>query len=180
MKLTGIVSNCILLLTLALTLSSRADAAELGEYDIKSGMLYNFTLFIEWPEGALDKTRSLEVCVAGENPSNRSFQRLQSKTYKDRRIVVRQIREPGNTAGCNLLFINRSETRQLSSYLQAAQKRSLLTVSDIEDFATKGGIIGFFEQDGKVRFEINLDAARQSRFKINSQLLKLARIVTGR
>jgi len=67
----------------------------------------------------------------------------------------------------------------LSAYLQLAYKRSILTVSDIENFASQGGIIGFIEQNGKVRFEINLDAAQQSKIRINSRLLNLARIISG-
>jgi len=170
---------CILLAALVFMLAATGHAAELDEYDIKSGMLYNFTLFIELPAESLDTTKSATICIAGDNTSNRSFYRLQGKAYKDRTIIVRQIHEPGSAAGCNILFINRSESNRLSAYLQTAQKRSIMTVSDIDRFAANGGIIGFIEQNRKVRFEINLNAAIQSNIKINSQLLKLARIVTG-
>jgi hypothetical protein len=180
MKKIGIFSICILLFTLVLALSANAAATELGEYEIKSGMLYNFTYFIEWPAESLDKTRTLNVCIAGNNSSKRSFYRLHGKSYKDRSIVVRQISEPDSTSGCNLLFLHRSEHNQLSEYLEIAQKRSILTVSDMDDFAAHGGIIGFIEQDGKIRFEINLDVAQKAKIKISSQLLKLARIVAGR
>jgi hypothetical protein len=179
MKDTGIFIF-ILLVILAFTLSVTAGAAELGEYEIKSGMLYNFTNFIEWPAESLDNARTLSVCIAGEKPANQSLYRLQGKRYKDRMIVVRQVREPLNAIGCNLLFIHGSEISHLTAYLQMAQKRSILTVSDMENFAANGGIIGFIEQDRKVRFEINLDAARYAKIVINSQLLKLARIVSGR
>jgi len=170
----------ILMFTLALALPVSAGATELEEYKIKSGMLYNFTYFVEWPPESLNKTRTLNVCIAGDNPSNRSFHQLHGKPFKDRTIIVRHIREPGNIAGCNMLFLNRSESHQLSAYLQMAYKRSILTVSDIDNFASQGGIIGFIEQNGKVRFEINLDAAQQAKIRINSRLLNLARIVAGR
>jgi hypothetical protein len=179
MKKIVMYSNCILLFTVVLALSVNAAAAELSEYDIKSAMLYNFTNFIEWPDGSLDKKDTLSVCIASDNSLNRFFYRLNGKPYKNRTIVVRPIREPGSTTGCNLLFIDTSEANQLSAYLRMAQRNSILTVSDIDEFAAQGGIIGFIEQEGKVRFEINLDAAHQSRIKISSQLLKLARIVAG-
>jgi hypothetical protein len=51
------------------------------------------------------------------------------------------------------------------------------TVGDVSGFSRNGGMVELFLQDGKVRFEINLAAARQSRLKISSQLLKVARIV---
>jgi hypothetical protein len=53
----------------------------------------------------------------------------------------------------------------------------ILTVGDISGFSRDGGIVEFFLQTGKVRFDINLSAARHSRLKISSQLLKVARIV---
>lgn len=180
MKLTGLFSYCLMIIAVALASATNTGAAELGEYAIKSGMLYNFTYFVEWPAETLDKTKTFSVCIAGDNSSRSSFERLNGKLYKDRTIVVRQIREPGSITGCNLLFLNRSEATRLSAYLQAAQKKSILTVSDIDHFAPQGGIIGFFEQNGKVRFEINLDAAQQAKIKINSQLLKLARIIDVR
>ena len=179
MNKTGIFSYCFLITALVIALAVTGHAAELGEYEIKSGMLYNFTLFIEFPEESLDKAKTLTVCIAGDNPSNGSFFRLQGKPYKERTIMVRQIHDPGSIAGCNILFINGSEVSQLPAYLRAAQKRSVLTVSDIDHFAANGGIIGFIVQNRKVRFEINLDAAKQSNIRINSQLLKLARIVAG-
>lgn len=174
------VSNYILLMILALTLSTSADAAEMAEYEIKSGMIYNFTLFVDWPSTSSANTASINVCVAGDRSAMRYFNKLEGKLSKNRPIKVRQISGPGSISGCDLLFLQGPNNNLLSGYLQAAQKRPVLTVSDIDNFASKGGIIGFYEQKGKVRFEINLDAARQSKFRINSQLLKLARIVTGR
>jgi len=168
-----------LMFSLVLVLSASAGATELEEYKIKSGMLFNFTYFVEWPPESLNKTRTLNVCIAGDNSSNRSFHQLHGKPFKERTVIVKFIREPGNIAGCNMLFLNRSESHQLSAYLQLAYKRSILTVSDIENFASQGGIIGFIEQNGKVRFEINLDAAQQSKIRINSRLLNLARIISG-
>lgn len=172
--------SSFLMWTFVLVMPVFAEAVELGEYEIKSGMLYNFTNFIEWPAESLDITNTLSLCIAGDKPSSRSFYRLQGKRYKDRMIFVRQVKDPESITGCNLLFIHGSENSHLAAYLQMAQKRAILTVSDIENFAASGGIIGFIEQDRKVRFEINLDAARQAKIVINSQLLKLARIVAGR
>lgn len=180
MKKSGKPSILILLCTLVLALSIKGNAAELGEYEIKAGMLFNFTHFVEWPLESLDKSRTFSICIAGDSSSNQTFSRLNGKSYKERTITVRQIREPGGASGCNLLFLHRSENNHLPGYLQMAQKKSILTVSDMDDFASQGGMIGFIEQDGKIRFEINLDAAHHSRLKISSQLLKLARIVAGR
>ena len=44
-------------------------------------------------------------------------------------------------------------------------------------FADGGGIINFIEENNKVRFEINAEAARRTGLNISSELLKLARLV---
>ena len=54
---------------------------------------------------------------------------------------------------------------------------NVLTVSDIENFAQSGGIIGFINIEDKVRFEINVNAAERADLEISAKLLNLAKIV---
>jgi hypothetical protein len=173
------IHSCLLALILTLAITTHSAAAELGEYDIKAGMVYNFIMFVEWPPDSFGKGRLMEICLAGDSQAGRSFTRLNGKTYKEKTINVRQVKGPGGIGGCNLLFIQNSESDNLQQYLLATRKRAIVTVSDINSFAASGGMIGFYEQSGKIRFEINVEAARQAKITIYSQLLKLARIVSG-
>jgi hypothetical protein len=50
----------------------------------------------------------------------------------------------------------------------------------MEGFAAQGGTINLIKKQNKIRFEINLDAARSARLMINSKLLGLARILKAR
>ena len=50
----------------------------------------------------------------------------------------------------------------------------MLTVSDMEGFAEAGGVIGLMKTDEKIRFEINLLAAKEAGLVISSRLLSLA------
>ncbi len=54
---------------------------------------------------------------------------------------------------------------------------SVLTVADTKGFLESGGIINFLMEDKKVRFEINVTAAKKSKLKISSKLLRLAKRV---
>jgi hypothetical protein len=47
----------------------------------------------------------------------------------------------------------------------------------MEGFARQGGVIGFRLDGNKVRFDVNVEAARQSGLRISSKLLRLARVV---
>jgi len=53
----------------------------------------------------------------------------------------------------------------------------VLIVGETDHFASHGGCIGFFIDSNKVRFEINVDAAKRAELDVSSQVLKLARIV---
>ncbi len=64
--------------------------------------------------------------------------------------------------------------------LDAAHGGAVLTIGNTLGFAQRGVIINFYLEDQKVRFEINVDAAKREKLTISSQLLKLARIVTDR
>jgi hypothetical protein len=76
-----------------------------------------------------------------------------------------------------VLFVGRSELAHLPRILQQIRGTGVLTVSDIEDFARKGGIVGFFNQGGRVRLEINAVLARQAGLKLSAKLLEISRIV---
>ena len=53
----------------------------------------------------------------------------------------------------------------------------MLTVSDVERSASHGAVIELFEEDGRLRFAINIDSVERSRIKVSSRLLDLAKIV---
>ena len=52
-------------------------------------------------------------------------------------------------------------------------------MGEAEHFVQDGGMIEFFLEDNKVRFNINLDAAERAKLKISARLLALAKTVTG-
>ncbi len=49
----------------------------------------------------------------------------------------------------------------------------------MQGFLESGGIINFVMEEKKVRFEINMTAAKSAKLKIRSQLLRLAKRVIG-
>ena len=58
--------------------------------------------------------------------------------------------------------------------------RPVLTVGETDQFMEQGGVINFVKKEGKVRLEINLDAARQAKLEISSKLLNVADVVKGK
>ena len=76
-----------------------------------------------------------------------------------------------------MLFISASEESNLPAILKLLDGKAILTVSEIENFAKRGGIIKLRRENNKIVFDINLEAAKRAGLAMNSQLLKLAKIV---
>lgn len=144
-----------------------------GEEAVKAAFVYNFTKFVDWPEAALPATgNALTLCVFGNRPLSGRLEALQGKTTQGREIRV--IVAPEERDQCQLVFIGQTDARALRAIVQPLSGRPVLTVGDHEDFIGLGGIIGLKLSAGRIRFDINLQAARASGLHINSQLLQLA------
>ena len=74
-------------------------------------------------------------------------------------------------------FVSTSEKRRMGDILQRAGGSSILTVSDVEGFCEKGGIIELLVSDDRLRFEVNLAEARRTHLQLSSKLLALAKLV---
>jgi hypothetical protein len=165
-----------IVLLLLLTSAAIAAAAE-GEYQVKAAMLYNFAKFVDWPLDSFGSEGRTTFCIAGKSPLSGIILQMQGKQAKGRTVAIRQIANPEEVTDCQILFIPHSENARIAAYLQQAARHSTLTVSDQERFATIGGMIGFYEDDSRVRFEINQENALKRHIQISSHLLGLARRV---
>lgn len=87
---------------------------------------------------------------------------------------MRQGARPEEWRGCHILFIPAEEAERVDGVLRAVALAPVLTVSDSPDFARSGGMIGLKQRGGRIRFDINLGAARRAGLNLSSRLLKLA------
>jgi hypothetical protein len=149
------------------------------EYQIKAVFLFNFVQFVEWPASAfVSPDDPIRIAVLGNDPFAGSLDiAVQGEKVRQRSLVVERVQRIQDAANCHLLFVCSSERMNIASIISAFKGRPVLTVGDMPDFARRGGIIDFYLEGQKVRFEINRAAALQSGLKVSSQLLGLARIV---
>ncbi len=149
-----------------------------SEYRVKAAFLYHFARFIQWPKETFKDTDDpLGLCVASTRPETGILSGLQDKLVRTHRIVVRKYEGPECIDSCHILFITSDDPKVVLKWLNEAKDRRILTVSDAEDFVTAGGIIGFFMENQRLRFRVNLDAATRAGLKFSAQLLMSAEIV---
>ena len=127
------------------------------------------------PSVAVDKSESFNICVLGQDPFGADLDAaVAGETIGGARLLAKRISRPQDAVDCRILFISSSEASQWKEILTALRTLSVLTVSDIPQFARRGGIIQFLLDGNRVRFDINLAATERVGVKLSSELLKLA------
>ena len=170
---------CLSLLTAAPSRAQNTDSSDSSEYLIKAGFTYNFAKLMEWPSGAFAQPDSpIVIGVLGTDPFNGTLdQVLKGKQANGRAFEVKHLKWGADLRGCNILFVSDSETGHLDELFHSIKGLPVLTIGETPGFAQRGGIINFVVEDNRVRFEIDVDAAKQANINISSRLLSLATIV---
>ena len=150
------------------------------EQVVKAAFIEKITRFIDWPESAdiQDRSKPFVIGVIGVTPLQPHLEQLaRLTTIKGKPVTIRRITTYEKPPDVDMCFISSSEDRHLAEILEAMQGRPVLTVGDTLNFGRSGVMVNFFVERDALRFEINLEVARQEGFEISGRILKLARIV---
>jgi hypothetical protein len=155
----------------------RAQSAKPTDYDVKAAYLYNFGRFVEWPAKAAQGD-SFAVCVLGQDPFGPTLDAtLAGETIGGKSVVAKRISGPQESGNCQILFLSPTEDSRLNEIIEAVDKKAVLTVSDMPQFAQRGGMIQFVLEGKRIRFEVNLTATKHAGLTLSSELLKVATAV---
>lgn len=148
--------------------------AQPREHEVKAAYLYRFLSFIEWPAasfarpdspivvGVLDAEDVLEA-LAGIVPG---------RVVQGRPVAVRRVRDASAAGGAHLLFIGRGGGGAQLARLPLM--RGQLVVTDWAGALDQGAVVNFVRSEGRVRFEVAMDAAARRDLKISSRMLAVA------
>ena len=160
---------------LMLAAPAPAQSGTAQEYQLKAAYLVNFARFVEWPA---NEAGELTMCVLGTDPFGPALDTtLHDLPVGGQRMVSRRLASVQDGAGCRVLFIAASEAPHLAAILAQLDGAPILTVSDIPQFARRGGMIQFVTDDQRVRFEVDLKPAHEAGLMLSSYLLRVATVV---
>lgn len=159
-----------------------AAAQSPDEYQIKAVFLFNFAQFVEWPPSAFETPEQpISICILGKDPFGSYLdETVRGETVGSRPLAVHRYQRSEEPGTCHILFVSGSEVGNIRDIFTRLSGRSILTVSDAEGFAGKGGMIRFITRNNRINLRINLEAARAAGLTISSKLLRPAEIVTTR
>jgi YfiR/HmsC-like len=152
-----------------------------SEYQVKAVFLFNFAQFVDWPADAFANADTpLVIGILGEDPFGSVLDRtVSNERLGKRQFQVRRYRSVDDIKHCQILFISRSVGTRTDTIVMSLGNRPILTVSDAEGFAQRGGMIRFVTQRNRIGLQLNLEAAQAAHLTISSKLLRVAEVVTS-
>jgi hypothetical protein len=137
------------------------------ERKVKASYLYNILKHASWHGRQSPRaTKIAHVCIIGDRELSVLFKVLMEHHHQLQRhdlvVNVTYVAKGAAIPDCHMLFIGKAAEDRLSSILEQASRSPILTLSDIQGFADKGGMIELKRvKDGKKAFiRLRMNAAR--------------------
>lgn len=147
------------------------------DIQVKAAFLLNFGRYATWPR---PPENNFLICVLGHDPFGQTLDSIVAgEKIASQPAEVRRVQTVQEASSCHVLYISDSEELRLQATLVSLAKTPVLTVSDAPRFADQGGMIQFVLDGNRVRFIVNLGAAQRAGLTLSSELLKVAKTVTG-
>lgn len=173
---TSIVIAAVLGTVAAATI--RVKAQSVSTPGLTAAFIFNFVKFTTWPDDAMRNGGTILLCVSGnEQVADALVQLTQDKQVEGHSLAIRRTALDRPLTECHVVFSSSLDGNSARELVRATAGHPILTVSDLEDFAMRGGVANFFIDGGRMRFAVNPDAADRAKLRISSKLLSLAKVV---
>lgn len=162
--------------TLAPTRALAQTADSAPEYAVKAGYLLNFARYAEWRADAFaSPTAPILICVLGEDPFGDELDRVVGgRVSQSRPVSLRRSRRVEELRDCHVVFISRSERKELPTILATLRGTHAMTVCDVDALFDQGVTIKLAVVKEAVRFEVRLEPAERAGLRFNSRMLDAA------
>lgn len=163
----------LLLLALAGAAPLRPVAAQAAGPDgLKAEVVYRALMFVNWP-AEREHGRALQLCTAGDSGLETALQGLAGRSIRHLAIEVRRLARPDQLAGCHLLYLSEPKP----AWRALLDRQPVLVLSDQAGMLDQGAMLNLQIEDGRIVFDVDLDAVRRAGLAISAKLLRLARYV---
>lgn len=156
-----------------------AQGAEAPEASVKAAFIFKFAGYIEWTASAFPAPDTpLVIGVIGADEVAAELERIvPGRNVAGHPVVVRRVKQGEALRGMQMLFIGRAEAPAQPALLRAAQSQGVLAITESAKALEQGSAINFVVYDNRVGFEVSLDSAEKSGYRISSRMLTVARRV---
>ena len=169
----------VFLLCVAPLGTATAGDAEFEESDVKAAFLYYFFHYIYWPEKSKhDADHHIDFCATADGPVTNSLKLLLASpkaAATAARITI--VLTPEQLTACDYVYIDSATESSIQNIFENTRGKPILVVSDLEGFASMGGMIELKTNASRISVLINLETMAAQGLIASSKLLNLAIII---
>ena len=144
---------------------------------LKAAYILNLSKFVKWPEEKI-KSEKFYVCIYGSHQFGKALNFLSTKSIHRKPIAISYPSAPDEVEECHVLYISKvNQNNFLKDIALVNRSKNILTISDVDKFYEKGGIVTLTVKEGRLKFIINIAASKEANLKVSSQLLEVAEVV---
>lgn len=151
-------------------------AVPLDQQLANAALTINIMRYSAWPS-AVANSKTLTLCVYGDNVVQEAFASAQSKNIDGKAINVTTLTRLRNLDACHVIYFSQLPPNLTQQVSQELQQKPVLTVGDSATFAQDGGMVGIDSSEGKLNMSANIAVINSSGIKVSARLLNLAKII---
>lgn len=178
-SLKRIFQSLVLLIGIMLMPLAQATGQDTPERQSQFMAIYlmHFANFIEWPDSAQPDKTQFNICFYADERLSGYIKELRGETINNGTINVVEAPEQQQLTECQIVFIEHSQIERFTEIKTQTQQSAILFVSDKTGFIDQGGTMEYFVANNKLRFAVNMKAAKEKELILSSKLLMIAKII---
>jgi YfiR/HmsC-like len=159
---------CLGALASATLLAEVGDAMP-GEYSKKAQMILGIVKNTGWPARKFSQPDSpIVIGIYGTDLiSEYLYEDIAGRPINGRSVIVKHVTAIQELSGCHLVFVSRSERDRLAPAMRETLHENVLTVGESPDFLTRGGVIQFYNDGMRVRYQVSSQAVQRERLTVS-------------
>lgn len=150
-----------------------------SEADVKAVFLYNFANFVSWPATPeKDPSKPFRYCVLDDEVAPVLEKVLRGESVDGRPMFLQREVTGAGLSACHVLYLGRRslDSAEPWNLVRQAPAAQVLTVSDLDGFQERGGMVALVRKGRRIHPSINLSVVERSKLRISAKLLNLATI----
>jgi hypothetical protein len=164
------MKKLLLVLSIAFTFYGITNA-QLSKF--QAMYIYNFSRMVEWPEDY--KSGTFEIGIIGNNSLMQELKTFTSnKKAGTQNISVVNFNNIDDVKKCHILFVGGNMEKKFSEIYSKINGHNVLVISEKTNLVGEGAAISFTIIDGKLKYYLNADNAKNKGLKVSSSLKNMA------
>lgn len=159
---------------------ARSGAQRADVWTLKVAFVERIASFLTWPEDAnLERPEHPFIWTfLGKTPLlSRAQEVYAHRRIQSHSVIIRTAQHASEVGPTHVLFIAATCKEDIGRIVARLGRAPVLTIADAPGMARRGVAVNLYEQDDKLRFEINRRSLRRARIRASFRLLTLARII---